>query len=135
MNTAHDTTNDNIATHRNNSGIQKPIGELQSVATLATIDAKQRAWLDAHGFEVVGPDAHGNVSLRRVGGSIGDPNAVWSITEERQLWEVSAANGYFVSAFTGRFHVCLISQINGRERCYDRAAHVTLRAALMMTKD
>lgn len=121
-----------IATHRNNSDIKVDASSLQTVATLAKINNVQREWLDRNNYNVC-TDDRGNVSLSKRGKAIGDPNANWIITEERQMWEVPAPV-HFMSSFTGRFHVSLVSNINGKEYVYDRASHVTLRAALQMTR-
>ena len=120
------------ATNRSNSNIKVDVSSLQMVATLAGIDSKQSTWLANNGY-TTHTDKHGNVSLTKPGKSVGDENAVWHISEDRQMWEVPAP-AYFTSSFTGRFHVSLVSTIDGVERVYDAASKVTLRAALQMTR-
>jgi hypothetical protein len=120
------------ATHRNDRSIKVDVDSLQTVATVAQINDEQRAWLARNEY-AIRADEHGNVSLSKPGKSIGDDNATWVITENRQMWEVPAP-AYFASSFTGRFHVSLVSHIDGKERVYDKASGVTLRAALQMTR-
>lgn len=120
------------ATHRNDSRIKVDVNSLQTVATIAQISEEQRAWLARNKY-AIHTDQHSNVYLTRPGKSNGDDSATWFITEHRQLWEVPAP-GNFISSFTGRFRVSLVSNINNKEHVYDMLSSVTLRVALQMTR-